>query len=401
MINMAERGLIKKIRIGKLTTTPYGIAALILAILMIVGTFLPWVYVGFILEPTRTYEAYMGRFIIELNGYGMGYFANEIYYIDSQGQPILYEGTGVSSMLNTGILIFGLITIISAIYFILYFLKESGIRVPVLENIFWADEKREFIVSMIFGGLAYLVVFLFSWFYDSLPLATGIYDNVEDFLVSAFLRSSSLSAEVAGTARVVMYIIGGPGYILATFSSVFILILMLHRYIFAGKLILRKSWKLRLWLIMITLLTGIFPWARIVNAMEFSTIGLTNDMWALMFVVFMAFSVFLIVFAAMRASFAVLMKEEEFISFDLPPEELSRRISMLPYLTHGLKLLRRLLTILFIIPPILFYLSTRAMLKLHFLYIKDGIGYLFTEYTAWIPLIASIFLFLVHIGMRE
>jgi len=124
-------------------------------------------------------------------------------------------------------------------------------------------------------------------------------------------------------------------------------------------------------------------------------------MWALMFVAFMAFSVFLIVFAAMRASFAVLMKEEEFISFDLPPEELSRRISMLPYLTHGLKLLRRLLTILFIIPPILFYLSTRAMLKLHFLYIKDGIGYLFTEYTAWIPLIVSIFLFLVHIGIRE
>lgn len=385
---MAVRSVAKKIRIGKLVTTPMGLVYLVIGILLISTLVLPWVNIGVYIKPNRTRDTYRGEYTLTMNGLGMGEFRHVLLYFFDIKKNNFTEIENTRISIVSGIaLTFGALVLIGALMAIIMFLKESMLLPKRILNLL---EKRERTLSIASACLPLIGSLLFGILHDSLDLPLEGISTISMFKKTTLLYQFTAEEQyravsiVSGTYNI------GIGAVLSFMIAVIYFTIVMHKYIFSGLFNLRRAWKLRADAFLVLLIVAAYPWAHEISINETKTwIGLATY-WGMLATI-AALAGLLIILASskiMRAG--VLMREEEFIALTLPPEELARRAKLLPIYVSNVRKVNFLVIVLWILILAFFIIEVRHLTAIYTKLAKEGLGYIFTELPTWMVLVTPL-----------
>ncbi len=388
---MASKAAVPKIRIGKVVTTPIGLAYLIFSVLLLLMLPLPWVNVIARVEPTRSTDAYMGAYGIDANGFGFGVFQDILIYVrdlSAKDFEVIKENT--VSFFSPAILSLGILVLIGAILGIMMFLKESKLLPEGIIRVIEANEQRESIFAMLGPLIAFIGSVLFGVSYDNLPLPLSGFPNVASVKLSVFDYEKLIKSLYPGRARLITSYNIGVGAVLAFILSLIWLIMAVHKYIFTEKLNLRRSWKLRADILLAIILTVLYPWAHVVSVDGTRRWLGIETIWGAYILLFGVLGLAIIILVASRFPAGVLMREEEFISLALPPEELARRAKLLPIYASTIRKITAIIAIIWIVIFALFIVAVREFSGIYTELVKFEAGHLWTELPTWLLIICPL-----------
>lgn len=387
---MVQEYLEAKIRLGKLVTTRIGLAYLFFSILMLILLPLPWVHLYLNIIPTRVTDAYYGEYGVSINGLGFGYFIDKLYYIIEQGNTRAIEDT-YTNFFSASLFGFGLIILIGALFGILIFLKESDLLPAGLARIFTGNSKKDVIFGLIGPILAMSSTLLVGILYDYLSAPIIHASNIGELKVIIYKYSKSLTSLYVGRLTIEPHFTIGIGASLGFVIALIWFVYAVDQYIFKRRLNLRITWRIRLAAFLIIAITCLYPWAGAVTVDGwFYWLGISTPNGLFLFVISIM-GMFIIIFASQKLPAGVLMREEEFISLALSPEELARRAKLLPIYMKMTKRFSALVLILWIIILGLFVATVRGVFASEYTkLVKEAIGMLWTELPIWLLLISPL-----------
>lgn len=387
---MAEEYLEAKIRIGRIVTTRIGLMYLIFSVLMLLLLFLPWVHLYLNIIPTRATDAYYGEYGVTINGLGFGSFVNKLYYIVSQGNTEAVKDVYMS-VFSTSVFGLGILVVIGAILGILVFLNQSNLLPPGLARLFEGSVKKEKIMSLIGPILTFIATLLVGVLYNYLSIPVLNASNIGELKIIILKYSYTLETLYIGRVIVDPHFTIGIGATLGFIVSMIWMIYSIDQFFFKRGLNLRITWRIRLSMFLLIALTTLYPWAGAVTTSKwYYWLGVSTPNGLFLFVLSIM-GIFLIVFASQRLPAGILMREEEFISLALSPEELARRAKLLPIYMKMVKRFAIIVLILWFIILGLFFAVIKGVFAVEYTkLIKQATGLLWTELPAWLMFIGPL-----------
>jgi len=204
------------------------------------------------------------------------------------------------------------------------------------------------------------------------------------------------------------------GALLWALMSIIAIITNVDNVVFKKKMLLRKSWRLRINGALVVLLSMMFPLAgfvdlRIGNGVAGYFVGVFKiafsskiDIYLLMTIFSLAFVIFIICYTSQATLPGVLMRAEEFLSFDLPPEELARRSKLLPIYSRYVSVVKMLTGILYLIGISgLAGFLLKTLLPYYFSLVGPEVGFLWVEPMIPIALVAASIGFISYFAYLE
>jgi len=387
---MAEEYLEAKIRIGKLVTTRIGLVYLIFSVIMIVSLFLPWVHLYLYIIPTRVTDAYYGEYGVSMNGLGFGSFVDRLYYIIDQGNTRAIENTHVN-IFSSAIFGLGVLTLIGSILGILVFMNQSNLLPPSLAKLFTGSPKKEKLMSLLGPALTLLSTLLVGILYNYLNIPILHASNIGELKVVILKYSKSLETLYVGRLIVDAHFSIGIGASLGFIISLLWLIYSIDQFFFKRVLNLRITWRIRLSMFTLIAIATLYPWAGAVTTTRWNYwLGISTPNGLFLFVLAIM-GIFIILFASQKLPSGILMREEEFISLALSPEELARRAKLLPIYMKITKRFALIVLILWFVMLWLFISVIRGVFAVEYTkLVKEAVGILWTELPTWLILVGSI-----------
>lgn len=387
---MAEEYIEAKIRIGKLVTTRIGLVYLIFSLIIIILLFFPWVHLYLYITPTRVTDAYYGEYGVTVNGLGLGSFVDRLYYIIDRGNVRSVEDTH-TNVFSPVIFGLGVLALVGAIVGILVFLHQSDLLPPNLARLFTGSKKKERVMNLLGSILALSSTLLVGILYNYLNIPILQTSNIGELKVAILKYSRSLESLYVGRLIVDPHFSIGIGASLAFVVSLLWFIYSIDQYFFKRILNLRTTWRIKISIFTLIAIASLYPWAGSVTITSWNYwLGVSTPNGLFLFVIAIM-GIFIIFFTSQRVPAGVLMREEEFISLALSPEELARRAKLLPIYMKVIKRFSLIILILWFIILWLFISVVRGVFAVEYTrLVREAIGMLWTELPSWLILIGSI-----------
>ncbi|MHA1617289.1 MAG: hypothetical protein ACTSX9_08305 [Candidatus Njordarchaeales archaeon] len=420
-----------KIKIRRREITLVGFLNVVIGLILLGTLLLPWINVSLTATaPSYRSGVIYGDLRLTGNGFGGLRIIGRMDYQYGVGEQMM-----TSILFNIAYyylsplpLAIGIVSFIGALLTILSGLADGGV---LKIRIF--SEKKDLMGIIgsslaVLGGVIYgLLVNMFSLGQASALAITiperGInlileYSTVGEFKVAIFKAYTALAVlKQAGVSLKYSYYVA-PGLLLWALLSAILLTLNVHYPLLTRKYRLRTAWKLRIDSAIMTFVMMLYPIAGFVKLSGTTgTVGvfflflkvtttfgesisraITIDIYALVALIMLVLVVFLTIFAATKTAPGILMRAEEFIRFDLPPDELARRSKLLPVYISYVSRIKLLVGFLWLIALVtLFGFLLKTLLPLHLSLAKFETGFLWVEPFTVIAIGIATFGLLTHL----